>query len=644
MNIINILQESVAAAVTKLYGQETAGNSIKIDVTNKEHEGDYTCVVFPYVRLSKKSPEATGAEIGEYLKANVAEISNFNVIKGFLNLSISDAYWTNFLHSIAFDTDYGKGEKKNQRAVIEYSSPNTNKPLHLGHIRNILLGWSCIKILETAGYDVVKTKVVNDRGIAICKSMLAWTLFGEGKTPQSTDTKGDHFVGKYYVMFEGVFKKEYSAWQATAEARPYLETWLATSATPKVEKELEQQKEKDIKEGKFVSDDDYTLSKYFFKEIYKNTYFNKYSSLGKQAREMLLAWEAGDEKTVALWQQMNNWVYEGFNATYDKLGVDFDKIYYESDTYKLGKETIDAGLEKNIFYKKEDGSIWIDLTDAKLDHKVVQRGDGTSLYITQDIGMAPVRYAELKMDKMVFVVADEQNYHFQVLFEILKRLGEPYADGMYHLSYGMVELPSGKMKSREGTVVDADDLVAEVIETARQKSEEVGVAKELAPDEKAEAVRKIGMAALKYHLLKVHPKKKMVFDPAESVDFQGQTGPYIQYNYVRASGVMNRAKGENTDFELAKAYSNLHPTEKDLIVQLFDFQNVIEKSAAEYDPSGIAAYCYTMAKTYSKYWSEVKIFQGEDYEQAFRIVLSDCIATVLKRGMYCLGIEMPERM
>ncbi len=614
-NIISILQESVAAAVTKLYGQETAGNSIKIDVTNKEHEGDYTCVVFPYVRMSKKSPEATAAEIGEYLKANVAEISNFNVIKGFLNLSISDAYWTNFLHGIAFNSDYGKGEKKNQRAVIEYSSPNTNKPLHLGHIRNILLGWSCIKTLETAGYDVVKTKVVNDRGIAICKSMLAWTLFGEGKTPQSTDTKGDHFVGKYYVMFEGVFKTEYKNWQVS-----------------------------DVGQSVFAAKKKAEQSEEDFFSTYKNTYFNEYSALGKQAREMLLAWEAGDEKTVALWQQMNNWVYEGFNATYDKLGVDFDKIYYESDTYKLGKETIDAGLEKNIFYKKEDGSIWIDLTDAKLDHKVVQRGDGTSLYITQDIGMAPVRYAELKMDKMVFVVADEQNYHFQVLFEILKRLGEPYADGMYHLSYGMVELPSGKMKSREGTVVDADDLVAEVIETARQKSEEVGVAKELAPDEKAEAVRKIGMAALKYHLLKVHPKKKMVFDPAESVDFQGQTGPYIQYNYVRASGVMNRAKGENTDFELAKAYSNLHPTEKDLIVQLFDFQNIIEKSAAEYDPSGIAAYCYTMAKTYSKYWSEVKIFQGEDYEQAFRIVLSDCIATVLKRGMYCLGIEMPERM
>ncbi len=614
-NIINLLQESVAAAVTQLYGQETVANSIKIDATNKEHEGDYTCVVFPYVRLSKKSPEATGAEIGEYLKANVAEISNFNVIKGFLNLSISDAYWINFLQSISRDSSYGKGEKKNQTAVIEYSSPNTNKPLHLGHVRNILLGWSCVKTLETAGYEVIKTKVVNDRGIAICKSMLAWTLFGEGKTPQSTATKGDHFVGKYYVMFEGEFKTEYKTWQASEEGQS---VFLA--------KKKAEQNEED------------------FFTTYKNTYFNQYSALGKQAREMLLAWEAGDEKTVALWSQMNAWVYEGFNSTYTKLGVNFDKIYYESDTYKLGKETIDAGLDKNIFYKKEDGSIWVDLTDAKLDHKVLLRGDGTSLYITQDIGMAPVRYAELKMDKMVFVVADEQNYHFQVLFEILKRLGEPYADGMYHLSYGMVELPSGKMKSREGTVVDADDLVAEVIETARQKSEEVGVAKELAVDEKAEAVRKIGMAALKYHLLKVHPKKKMVFDPAESVDFQGQTGPYIQYNYVRALGAVNRGKMESVDMELAKAHSTLDASEKELIVQLFEFPSIIEKAAMEYDPSTIASYCFGLAKAYSKFWADISIFKSEEVEKAFRLELSHTVANVLKTGMYCLGIEMPERM
>jgi arginyl-tRNA synthetase len=615
MNIINILQSKISTAVNALYSLETSENDIKLEPTNPIFEGDYTCVVFPYVRMSKKSPEATATEIGTYLTENVSEIASFNVVKGFLNIVVSDAYWIDFLHSISSNASYGKAPKNGKRAVIEYSSPNTNKPLHLGHIRNILLGWSCVKTLETAGYDVVKTKVVNDRGIAICKSMLAWQLFGEGKTPESTSIKGDHFVGEYYVMFEKVFKKEYAAWQATPTALDIYES----------KKKGEQSNEE-------------------FFVTYKNTYFNEYSALGKQAREMLLLWENNDEATVSLWKTMNGWVYEGFNATYDKLGVNFDKIYYESDTYKLGKDTIDEGLAKGIFYKKEDGSVWIDLTEAKLDHKVVLRGDGTSLYITQDIGMAPVRYAELKMDKMVFVVADEQNYHFQVLFEILKRLGEPYADGMYHLSYGMVELPSGKMKSREGTVVDADDLMAEVIETSRQKSEEVGVAKELPQAEKEVAIKQIGMAALKFHLLKVHPKKKMVFDPEESVDFQGQTGPYIQYNYVRALGAVNKGKGENIDLEFAKAYLSLEPSEKELITQLFDFPTVIQEAAAEYDPSAIAAYCYNLAKAYSKFWSDVSIFKSEEIEKAFRLELSQTVANSLKIGMECLGIAMPERM
>ena len=615
MNIIHQLQQNFTQAIHALYGETIATEAVKIDTTIKEYEGDYTIVVFPYVRMSKKSPEATANEIGEYLKTNVAEISNFSVIKGFLNLSVSDAYWLSFLHQISGNINYGKAPKNGKRAVIEYSSPNTNKPLHLGHIRNILLGWSCVKTLETAGYDVVKTKVVNNRGIAICKSMLSWQLFGEGKTPESTGIKGDHFVGDYYVQFEKEFKKEYSTWQVTDAAIAVFDT----------KKKAEQ-----------TSEDFFTA--------YKNTYFNEFSSLGKQAREMLLRWENNDPETVNLWTQMNDWVYVGFNETYAKLGVDFDKIYYESDTYKLGKETIDAGLAKGIFYKKEDGSVWIDLTEAKLDHKVVLRGDGTSLYITQDIGMAPVRYKELKMDKMVFVVADEQNYHFQVLFEILKRLGEPYAGGMYHLSYGMVELPSGKMKSREGTVVDADDLVAEVIETSRQKSEEVGVAKELPENEKTEAVRKIGMAALKYHLLKVHPKKKMVFDPEESVDFQGQTGPYIQYNYVRALGAVNKGKGEGVDFELSNAYTKLEACEKEIILQLFDFEVVIQKAAEAYDPSEIAQYCYGLAKAYSKFWSELKIFGVGDVEKAFRLELSASVANVLKTGMECLGIEMPQRM
>jgi arginyl-tRNA synthetase len=614
-NIITILQQSIANAVQQLYGLAVAPQDVKIESTNPTFEGDYTCVVFPYVRFSKKSPEATATEIGTYLNENVAEIANFNIVKGFLNLVVSDSYWTNFLHEIADNPNYGKSPNNGQRAVIEYSSPNTNKPLHLGHIRNILLGWSSIKTLETAGYDVIKTKVVNDRGIAICKSMLAWQLFGEGKTPTSTATKGDHFVGEYYVMFEGKFRAEYKVFQQSETGQALF---------------LSKQKENQ-------SEDEFWAA-------YKNQYFNDYSQLGAAAREMLLRWEAGDADTIDLWKRMNGWVYEGFNETYKKLGVNFDKIYYESDTYKLGKETIEKGLAEGIFYKKDDGSVWIDLMDAKLDHKVVLRGDGTSLYITQDIGMAPVRYAELKMDKMVFVVADEQNYHFQVLFEILKRLGEPYAGGMYHLSYGMVELPSGKMKSREGTVVDADDLVSEVIATAQERSEEVGVAKELAPDEKQEAIRKIGMAALKYHLLKVHPKKKMVFDPNESVDFQGQTGPYIQYNYVRAFGAINKGKSENLDFEFAKAYTTLEPSEKELITQLFDFPTVIQKSASEYDPSTLATYCYSLAKAYSKFWSDVSIFKAEDTAKAFRLQLSQAVANSLKLGMACLGIEMPDRM
>lgn len=616
MNIINSLQDNVKIAIKALYGEEIALNSIKIDLTNKEFDGDYTVAVFPYVRFAKKTPEATGTEIGEWLQTNVKEISNFNVIKGFLNLNISDAYWLDFLRSISQDANYGKGENKNERVVIEFSSPNTNKPLHLGHIRNILLGWSSIKICEAAGYDVFKTKVVNDRGIAICKSMLAWQLFGEGKTPSSTNTKGDHFVGDYYVLFEKKFKEEYSGWQATDYA-------------------LEVIYDNKKKEGQSIDD---------FFATYKNTYFNEFSELGKQAREMLLAWENGDENTVALWQKMNNWVYEGFNETYKNLGVSFDKIYYESDTYKLGKETIEEGVAKGVFYRKEDNSVWIDLTDAKLDQKVVLRGDGTSLYITQDIGMAPVRYEELKMNKMVFVVADEQDYHFKVLFEILKRLGEPYADGMYHLSYGMVELPSGRMKSREGTVVDADDLIAEVIVEAKAKSDEVGVAKELPEHEKVEAVRKIGLAALKYHLLKVQPKKKMVFDPNESVQFEGSTGPYIQYNYVRAFGAVNRGKVEGVDLNLASQYTQLAPSEKELIIQLFDLPLLIQKAANDYDPSAVAAFCYSLAKGYSKFWSEVKIFQSEEVPKAFRLQLSNAVANALKLGMECLGIEMPEKM
>ncbi|MFZ4542901.1 MAG: arginine--tRNA ligase [Saprospiraceae bacterium] len=616
MKIIRALQLQTTEAVKSLYNAEILGDSIKIDVTNKEFEGDYTVAVFPFVRFSKKSPEQTCSEIGEYLKNTVPEIAEFNVIKGFLNLTLSNAYWCNYLLQIAEDLNFGKGDKKDERIVVEFSSPNTNKPLHLGHVRNILLGWSCIKILETAGYNVIKTKVVNDRGIAICKSMLAWKLFGNAETPQSSNKKGDHLVGEYYVMFENQFKKEYKDWQVTEFAQVDVFQKL---------KKPEQ-----------------TAEEFFIN--YKNTYFNEYSQLGKQAREMLLAWEKQEPETIALWKQMNGWVYTGFNETYKNLGVDFDKIYYESDTYALGRATIEKGLKDGVFYQKDDGSIWIDLTDAKLDHKVVLRGDGTSIYITQDIGMAPLRYEEFKMSKMVFVVADEQDYHFKVLFEILKRLGEPYAAGMYHLSYGMVELPTGRMKSREGTVVDADDLIAEVIETSRKKSEEVGVAKELAPAEKQEAVRKIAMSALKYHLLKVQPKKKMIFDPEESVQFEGQTGPYIQYNYVRAQGAVKKGTTEGVKISESNKYSTLADCEKELIIQLIELPEVILRAANEYDPAAIASFAYQLAKAYSKFWSEVSIFRADEIEKAFRLQLSAAVAHALKLSMSCLGIEMPERM
>ena len=616
MSIFNDLQVQTALAIKELYGGETNADAIKIEVTNKEFEGDYTVAVFPLVRFSRKSPEITCLEIGEFLKNRISEIAGFNAIKGFLNITLSNDYWKKYLFQIIGDRNYGKGREKEERIVVEYSSPNTNKPLHLGHVRNILLGWSCIRILETAGYDVVKTKVVNDRGIAICKSMLAWKKFGNGETPQSTHKKGDHLVGDYYVLFETMFRKEYLEWQQTEFAKDEVLVKLKKA--------------------------DQTAEDFF--SAYKNTYFNQYSELGREAREMLIAWENHDPETIALWTQMNNWVYDGFNETYKNLGVDFDKIYYESDTYALGKTAIEKGLAKGVFYRKDDGSVWIDLTDAKLDHKVVLRGDGTSIYITQDIGMAPLRYEDFKMQKMVFVVADEQDYHFKVLFEILKRLGEPYANGMYHLSYGMVELPSGRMKSREGTVVDADDLIAEVIETSRKKSEEVGVAKELAPAEKQSAVRKIGLSALKYHLLKVHPRKKMIFDPEESVQFEGQTGPYIQYNYVRASGAAQRGTIENVDLNAAYAYDGLEATEKELILQLVELPELIERAATEYDPSLIAMYSYQLARAYSKFWSEVSIFRAEESAKAFRLQLSGAVAEALQLSMYCLGIEMPEKM
>lgn len=617
MTIIETLQNAVAQAVQQLYGETFEPGKVQINTTPAEFTGDYTVVIFPFVKTAQKAPDAAGAEIGGFLQKNVPKVQGFNTIKGFLNLELSAEYWQNFLQTALSDPGFGRQPRNGRKVMVEYSSPNTNKPLHLGHVRNCLLGWSCSRILDAAGYDVVKTQIVNDRGVAICKSMLAWQKFAEGKTPGSTGIKGDHFVGDYYVLFENKTKEEYESWQQTPAAKALY-----------AEKHKPDQPEKD-----------------FFKE-YKNKWFNDHSRLGAEVRDMLLRWEAGDPDTAALWQQMNNWVYAGFDETYSKLGVAFDKLYYESDTYLLGKDIVDDGLQKGVFFRKEDGSVWVDLTDAGYDQKVLLRADGTSVYITQDLGTARMRYHDFGCEKMVYVVADEQNYHFIVLFEVLKRLDEPYAGGLHHLAYGLVELPTGRMKTREGTVVDADDLIEEVVnlawENARERDTELTDAD---PAGRAEDIRKIGLGALKFYMTKVNPRKKMIFNPEESVDLQGQTGPYIQYSHVRINGLMQRVGKENVDLAPAKNYTAFQPEEKELLKALHEYPNTVLAAAREYDPSHIANYCYNLAKSYHRFWHELSIFNADSAEaKAFRLVLSRAAGNVLKEGMLLLGIDMPVRM
>jgi len=614
MNIVDIIQQGVIVGVQELYQAEIAVEAVTMNETRKEFEGDYTVVVFPFARHARKKPDQIGAELGAYLVERIDEIERFNVIKGFLNLVVSDRYWNDYLHRIHDDAGYGQLPATGRKVMVEFSSPNTNKPLHLGHIRNILLGWSTARIMEAAGHEVIKVQVVNDRGIAICKSMLAWKKFAEGATPDSTGLKGDHFVGDYYVLFEKKFQEEYKEWQATPEAGRLFETHrLGTQSDTE-----------------------------FFKG-FKQTYFNDYSVLGREAKEMLRRWEAGDPETVALWTRMNNWVYAGFEKTYDSLGVEFDKLYCESETYLLGKDLIEQGLRDEVFYQKNDGSVWADLTDAKLDHKLVLRSDGTSVYITQDLGTAHLRYEDFGVDQMIYVVADEQNYHFQVLFELLRRLDEPYAEGLYHLSYGMVDLPTGKMKSREGTVVDADDLIAEVVDEARANTADRGTIADLPAAEQEAIINQIGMAALKFFIVKVHPRKRMTFDPKESVDLQGQTGPYVQNAYVRIQSVLR--KSDVASLAAAAQYRQLAPIEKEIVQQLFDFPEQVRLAAREYDPSTIANYCYSLAKNYHRFYHDHPILRAETEEaRAFRLMLSTVIARVLEKGMDLLGIEMPERM
>ncbi|HXI00810.1 MAG TPA: arginine--tRNA ligase [Sphingobacteriaceae bacterium] len=578
-------------AVKALYNIDILKSEVNLQETRKEFEGQITLVTFPFTRFSKKSPEQTGTEIGEYINLNLAEVSGYNVIKGFLNLSITNEFWLKLFTEKISRKGYGTYAAKGVKVMVEYSSPNTNKPLHLGHIRNNLLGFSVAEILSVYGYEVIKANLVNDRGIHICKSMLAWQKFGNGETPETSGLKGDHLVGKYYVIFDKEYKKE---------IRELIANGLSEE------------------------------------EAKKN------APLIRDAQMMLQKWEAGDEEVMKLWKTMNSWVYEGFNSTYKVLGVDFKKFYYESGTYLLGKNIIDEGLEIGVFFKKDDCSVWIDLTDDGLDEKLVLRADGTSVYITQDLGTAQLKYDDFKMAESIYVVGNEQDYHFKVLFLILEKLGKSWAKGLYHLSYGMVDLPSGKMKSREGTVVDADDIIQEMVDTARERTEELGKVEGFSEAEKKELYQMIGMGALKYFLLKVEPKKRLLFDPNESIDFQGNTGPFIQYTHARIRSVLIKAQYA----EEIKSFSvNLGNTERDLIVLLSNYPAIIESAAKEYSPAHIANYVYDVAKMFNKFYHEENILKTEDEEvKLFRLQLSNATAGVIKTGMKLLGIVVPERM
>lgn len=608
------LSDIIVDVIEKMTEKQVNRKTLNISETKKEFKGDYTLLVFPFAALFGNNPEEAGRIIGEELRKTSGIIEDYNVIKGFLNLTLSHTYWKNSLRDIIAEENYGSGNSKSEKVMIEYSSPNTNKPLHLGHIRNILLGWSVSKILEFAGYQLVRTQIVNDRGIAICKSMLSWKKWGEGTTPETSGKKGDFFVGDYYVLFDKMLKEEYFQWQNTKEA-----------------------------EEIFNRNSEGFDRETFFKK-FKNEYFNEFSNLGHAARELLIKWEKKDSETIDLWRRMNNWVLNGFEETYNKLGVKFDKTYYESETYLSGKDLVEEGLRKAVFFREQDGSVWIDLSDIKMDKKIVLRSDGTSVYMTQDIGTAELRFKDFGAEKMVYVVGDEQEYHFKVLFEIMKRLDRPYADGMYHLSYGMVDLPTGKMKSREGNVVDADDLISEVITEARNSAEERGDLNDADESEKKEIFRLIGLAALKFFILKVNPKKRMVFNPEESVDLQGQTGPYVQNAYVRIRSIM-RKTDPGEDYSDFMDYKNINEYEKSIISSLEEFPGLIEQAANEYSPALVANYAYELAKKYHKFYSEYRVIGAESTEaRNFRYNLSNAVGNVLNCAMDLLGIGMPERM
>ena len=606
MKIENQIASSVIASVKELYGQDVPLSMVQLQKTKSNFEGNLTLVVFPFLKMSRQKPEDTAQAIGELLVRDCSAVDSFNVVKGFLNLNIAKEAWVGLLNDMHADEKFGEKPVTDQSplVMIEYSSPNTNKPLHLGHVRNNLLGWSLAQIMEANGNKVVKTNIVNDRGIHICKSMLAWLKWGNGETPESSGKKGDHLIGDYYVAFD----KHYRAEVAELKNKFMTNEGLDEEAAENKAKEE--------------------------------------APLMKEARQMLVKWEQGDEEVRALWQKMNNWVYAGFDETYKTLGVSFDKIYYESDTYLEGKAKVEEGLEKGLFFRKDDNSVWADLTQEGLDQKLLLRSDGTSVYMTQDIGTADMRFKDFPIDKMIYVVGNEQNYHFQVLSILLDRLGFKWGKELVHFSYGMVELPNGKMKSREGTVVDADELIATMIDDARKTSDELGKFKDMSEDERREIARVVGLGALKYFILKVDARKNMLFNPEESIDFNGNTGPFIQYTYARIRSIMRKAAAEGMALPAQlPADAPLNDKEIALIQKMNDFGAVIEQAATDYSPSGIANYCYELTKDFNQFYHDYSILNADTQEEKLtRLVLANNVAKIIKNGMLLLGIEVPERM
>ena len=591
MNIEKTIQNHITAALKAEFDVEES--NISLQPTKKDFEGSYTFVVFPYVKALRKSPVELGNAIGNYLVANSGVVSAFNVVQGFLNLSIADSAWVDLFTGIFKDKNFGQLPDKNETVMVEYSSPNTNKPLHLGHLRNNFLGFSVAQILSANGYKVVKTNLVNDRGIHICKSMIAYQKFGNGETPESSGLKGDHLVGKYYVEFDKHYKVEIKAL-----------------------------------EEKGLSEDD----------------AKKQAPLLIEAQEMLLKWENNDPGTISLWEKMNEWVFAGFSQTYEKMGVSFDKMYRESNTYLLGKKFVEEGLKSGVFFQKDDNSVWIDLTDEGLDQKLVLRKDGTSVYITQDLGTAELKYNDFKMSKSVYVVGNEQDYHFEVLFKTIKKLGRPYSEGLYHLSYGMVDLPSGKMKSREGTVVDADDLMQEMTDTARERTLELGKTEGFSEIEANELYDTLAMGALKYFLLKVDPKKRMLFNPEESIDFQGHTGPFIQYTHARICSILRKAHAQGIIGKTSD-YPVLQESEREVIYLLSQYPQILADAGRELSPALISLFAYDLAKAYNRFYNEINIFNEPDKDaQQFRVAFSGVVGETIQRAMRLLGIKVPSRM